>query len=437
MTATWEKKEGNEGLLQVTVPAEEVDKALDQAFKKVVKQINVPGFRKGKVPRPIFEQRFGVEALYQDAVDILLPKAYSNAVEEAGINPVDQPEIEVTQIEKGKEFKFDATVTVEPEVELGDYKGLEIEKQDTELTDEEVETTINQRLEAMADMVIKEDGKVEEGDTVNLDFDGYVDGEQFEGGQADGYDLEIGSGMFIPGFEEQLVGLKVGEEKDVEVTFPEEYHAEELAGKPATFKTKINEIKTKEVPELDDELANELDSEANTVDEYKENLRKQLAESKATEAENVQKEEAITKATDNAKVDIPDAMIKTEEDRMLQEFAQRLQQQGLNLETYFQISGQSEEDLRGQMKEDAEQRVKTNITLAAIADAENIEASDEDVEKELETMSSQFGISVDDIKATLGNTDIVKNDVRVKKVIDLLVNEAKFVEATQKEDDEK
>lgn len=437
MTATWEKKEGNEGLLQVTVPAEEVDKALDQAFKKVVKQINVPGFRKGKVPRPIFEQRFGVEALYQDAVDILLPKAYSNAVEEAGINPVDQPEIEVTQIEKGKDFKFDATVTVEPEVELGDYKGLEIEKQDTELTDEEVETTINQRLEAMADMVIKEDGKVEEGDTVNLDFDGYVDGEQFEGGQADGYDLEIGSGMFIPGFEEQLVGLKVGEEKDVEVTFPEEYHAEELAGKPATFKTKINEIKTKEVPELDDELANELDSDTNTVDEYKENLRKQLAESKATEAENVQKEEAITKATDNAKVDIPDAMIKSEEDRMLQEFAQRLQQQGLNLETYFQISGQSEEDLRGQMKEDAEQRVKTNLTLAAIADAENIEASDEDVEKELETMSSQFGISVDDIKATLGNTDIVKNDVRVKKVIDLLVNEAKFVEATQKEDDEK
>lgn len=437
MTATWEKKEGNEGLLQVTVPAEEVDKALDKAFKKVVKQINVPGFRKGKVPRPIFEQRFGVEALYQDAVDILLPKAYSNAVEEAGINPVDQPEIEVTQIEKAKEFKFDATVTVEPEVELGDYKGLEIEKQNTELTDEEVEETVQQRLEAMADMVVKEDGKVEEGDTVNLDFDGYVDGEQFEGGQADGYDLEIGSGMFIPGFEEQLVGLAVGEEKDVEVTFPEEYHAEELAGKPATFKTKINEIKSKEVPELDDELANELDSEANTVDEYKENLRKQLAENKATEAENTQKEEAITKATDNAKVDIPNAMIKTEEDRMVQEFAQRLQQQGLNLETYFQISGQSEEDLRGQMKEDAEQRVKTNLTLAAIADAENIEATDDDVQKELETMSTQFGISVDDIKSTLGNTDIVKNDVRVKKVIDLLVKEAKLVEATEAEESDK
>ncbi|MBF1993097.1 trigger factor [Staphylococcus schleiferi] len=434
MTATWKKKEGNQGLLQVTVPAEEVDKALDQAFKKVVKQINVPGFRKGKVPRQIFEQRFGVEALYQDAVDILLPKAYSEAVVEADINPVDQPEIEVTQIEKGKPFTFDATVTVEPEVQLGDYKGLEITKQETELTDEELEQTIEQRLEAMADMVIKEDGQVEEGDTVNLDFDGYVDGEQFEGGQADGYDLEIGSGMFIPGFEEQLVGLKVGEEKEVEVTFPEEYHAEELAGKPATFKTKINEIKTKEVPELDDELANELDSEADNVEQYKENLRKQLTEQKETDAENLQKEEAITIATDNATVDIPEAMIKTEEDRMVQEFAQRLQQQGLNLETYFQISGQSEEDLRGQMKDDAEQRVKTNLTLAAIAEAENIEVSEEDVDKELQTMSEQFNISVEDIKNTLGNTDIVKNDVRVKKVIDLLVDEAKLVEA--KEDNE-
>lgn len=429
MAATWEKKEGNEGLLQVTVPAEEVDKALDKAFKKVVKQINVPGFRKGKVPRQIFEQRFGVEALYQDAVDILLPQAYSEAVVEKGINPVDQPEIEVTQIEKGKELKFDATVTVEPEVELGEYKGLEIEKQNTEVTDEEVENTVQQRLESMADMVVKEDGKVEEGDTVNIDFDGYVDGEQFEGGQAEGYDLEIGSGMFIPGFEEQLVGLSTGEEKDVEVTFPEEYHAEELAGKDATFKTKINEIKTKEIPELDDELANELDSDANTVDEFKANLRKQLEETKANQAEDAKKEEAITKASDNATIDIPDAMIKTEQDRMLQEFSQRIQQQGLNLETYYQISGQSEEDLRNQMAEDAEQRVKTNLTLNAIAEKEDIQVSEEEVDKELETMSEQFNISVEDIKNTLGNTDIVKNDVRIKKVIDLLVD------APEKEDD--
>ena len=433
MTATWEKKEGNEGLLKVTVPAEKVDKALDQAFKKVVKQINVPGFRKGKVPRPIFEQRFGVEALYQDAVDILLPEAYGEAIDETGINPVAQPEVNVTQIEKGKDFEFEATVTVEPEVQLGDYKGLEIEKQDSELTDEDLQEAIDHSLGHLADMVVKEDGAVENGDTVNIDFDGYVDGEQFEGGQADGYDLEIGSGSFIPGFEDQLVGVKTGEEKDVVVTFPEEYHAEELAGKEATFKTKVNEIKYKEVPELDDEIANELDSDANSVDEYKENLRKRLSEQKAEEAENVEKEEAINKAPDNATIDIPQAMIDTELDRMVQEFGQRIQQQGLDLQTYFQISGQDESQLREQMKDDAEQRIKTNLTLSAIADKENIEANDEDIDKELEKMSKQFNISVEDIKNTLGNTDIIKNDVRIQKVIDLLRDNAKYVESTKED----
>lgn len=437
MTATWEKKEGNQGVLSVTVPAEKFDNALDKAFKKVVKQINVPGFRKGKVPRQIFEQRFGVEALYQDAADIVLPEAYGEAIEETGIKPVDQPEIEVQQIEKGQDFKFDATVTVEPEVELGDYKGLEIEKQDADLTDEEVDEAINQQLNQLSEMVVKEDGAVEEGDTVNIDFDGYVDGEQFEGGQADSYDLEIGSGSFIPGFEEQLVGVKAGDEKNVNVTFPEEYHAEELSGKEATFKTKVNEIKYKEVPELDDEIANELDSDAETVDQYKENLRKRLAEQKQTEAENVQKEEAIQKASDNAKIDIPEAMVNTELDRMLQEFGQRMQQQGLSLETYFQISGQDESQLREQMKDDAEARVRTNLTLTAIADKEDIEVSEEDIDKELEKMSEQFNISVEDIKNTLGNTDIVKNDVRIQKVIDLLVDEAKLVEPSEDDKDNK
>ena len=431
MTATWEKKEGNEGVLSVTVPAEKVDKAIDQAFKKVVKQINVPGFRKGKVPRPIFEQRFGVEALYQDAVDILLPEAYGEAIDETGIKPVDQPEINVTSIEKGSEMTFEANVVVEPEVQLGDYKGLEVEKQDVELTDEELQESIDHQLGHLAEMVVKEDGAIENGDTVNIDFDGYVDGEQFEGGQAEGYDLEIGSGSFIPGFEEQLVGVKTGEEKDVNVTFPEEYHAEELAGKEATFKTKVNEIKYKDVPELTDEIANELDSEANTVDEYKENLRKRLTEQKETDAENNQKEEAINKAANNASIDVPDAMINTELDRMVQEFGQRMQQQGLNLETYFQISGQDESQLREQMKDDAEERVKTNLTLTAIADAEDIEVSDDDIDKELEKMSEQFNISVEDIKQTLGNTDIVKNDVRIQKVIDLLVDEAKLVEPSK------
>ncbi|WP_447548944.1 trigger factor [Staphylococcus aureus] len=433
MTATWEKKEGNEGLLTVTVPAEKVNKALDQAFKKVVKQINVPGFRKGKVPRPIFEQRFGVEALYQDAIDILLPDAYGEAIDETDIKPVAQPEVSVTQIEKGKDFIFEATVTVEPEVKLGDYKSLEIEKQETELSDDELQEAIDHSLGHLAEMVVKEDGVVENGDTVNIDFSGSVDGEEFEGGQAEGYDLEIGSGSFIPGFEEQLEGMKVDEEKDVVVTFPEEYHAEELAGKEATFKTKVNEIKFKEVPELTDEIANELDAEANTVDEYKENLRKRLAEQKATDAENVEKEEAITKATDNTTIDIPEAMVNTELDRMVSEFAQRIQQQGLDLQTYFQISGQDESQLREQMKDDAEQRVKTNLTLTAIAEAEKIEATDEDIDKELEKMSKQFNISVEDIKNTLGNTDIIKNDVRIQKVIDLLRDNAKFVEGTKED----
>lgn len=424
MTATWEKKEGNQGLLTVTVPKEEVDKGLDKAFKKVVKQINVPGFRKGKMPRPLFEQRFGVESLYQDALDFILPEAYGNAVEEAEINPVDRPEIDVTQMEKGKELIFEATVTVEPEVELGEYKGLAIEKQDREVTDEEFEEALNDAVSRQAELTVK-DGEIAEGDVANINFDGYVDGEAFEGGQAEGYDLEIGSGSFIPGFEEQLIGLKANDSKDVVVTFPEEYHAEELAGKEATFKTEINEVKGKEVPELDDELAQELDESVKTVDEYKEELRKDLEEAKVNQADATEKEEAITKASDNATVDIPEAMINTELDRMMQEFEQRISQQGLNLDLYYQFSGQSEEELKAQMKEDAEKRVKTNLTLRAIADAENIEISDEDVEAELTKMSEQFGLSVEDIKSTLGNNDILVNDLKIQKVIDLLVNESK------------
>lgn len=384
----------------------------------------MPGFRKGKMPRPLFEQRFGVESLYQDALDFILPEAYGNAVEEAEINPVDRPEIDVTQMEKGKELIFEATVTVEPEVELGEYKGLAIEKQDREVTDEEFEEALNDAVSRQAELTVK-DGEIAEGDVANINFDGYVDGEAFEGGQAEGYDLEIGSGSFIPGFEEQLIGLKANDSKDVVVTFPEEYHAEELAGKEATFKTEINEVKGKEVPELDDELAQELDESVKTVDEYKEKLRKDLEEAKVNQADATEKEEAITKASDNATVDIPEAMINTELDRMMQEFEQRISQQGLNLDLYYQFSGQSEEELKAQMKEDAEKRVKTNLTLRAIADAENIEISDEDVEAELTKMSEQFGLSVEDIKSTLGNNDILVNDLKIQKVIDLLVNESK------------
>lgn len=425
MSVKWEKQEGNEGVLTVTVPAEEVNAGLDKAFKKVVKQVNVPGFRKGKMPRPMFEQRFGAEALYQDALDFILPDAYAAAVEEAGINPVDRPEIDIEQMEKGKELIFTAKVTVEPEVELGDYKGLEVEKEDTEVTEEDLNKAIEADLARKAELVVKEEGEVAEGDVVNLDFDGYVNEEAFEGGKAEGYDLEIGSGQFIPGFEEQLVGTKVGDEKDVTVTFPEEYHAEELAGKEAVFKVKINEVKSKEVPELDDEMAKELDESVDSVDAYKEKYKKDLQEQKTLQAENNMKESLIAQAVENAKVDIPEAMINTELDRMMQEFEQRIAQQGLNLELYYQFSGQTEEQLKESMKADAEARVKTNLTLAAIAKAENIEISDTDVDAELSKMSEQFGLSVDDIKAALGNGEVLKDDLRIQKAIDVLVKESK------------
>ncbi|KKK35684.1 trigger factor [Salinicoccus sediminis] len=428
MAQKWEKQEGNEGVLTVTVPATEVDSALDEAFKKVSKQVSVPGFRKGKVPRQMFEKRFGVESLYQDALDILLPKAYTEAVEEAGINPVDQPEVDIEEMEKGKDLVFTAKVTVEPEVKLGEYKGLEAEETDTEVTEEDVQKEIDSMLESHAEMVVKDEGKVEEGDIVNLDFDGYVGGEQFEGGKAEGYDLEIGSGSFIPGFEEQVIGLENGDEKDVEVTFPEEYHAEELAGKEAVFKVKINSIKVKETPELDEDLLKELDQDVESVDALKEKLEKDLKEAKENQADVSMKEQLIDQAAGNAEIDVPEAMIKTETDRMLQEFEQRLSQQGINMEMYHQLSGQDEDALRDQMKDDAEKRVRTNLVLKQIAVDENIEVAEADVDAELEKMSEQFGIKVEDIKSTLGDLSMLNEDLKVQKAIDVLVDNRKKAE---------
>ena len=425
MSQNWEKQEGNEGILTITVPAEEFDEALDEAFKKVSKEVSVPGFRKGKIPRQMFEKRFGVESLYQDAIDIVLPQAYTAAVEEAGINPVDQPDVDVEEIEKGKDLIFKAKVTVEPEVKLGEYKGLEAEEMDTEVTGDDVQQEIDNKLESHADMVVKEDGTAEEGDIVNLDFDGYVDGEQFEGGKAESYDLEIGSGSFIPGFEEQVIGLKADDEKDVELTFPEEYHAEELAGKEAVFKVKINSIKVKETPELDEELLKELDEEVESVDEYKEKLEKELKESKENQAETSMKEQLIEQAAGNAEIDVPEAMVKSETDRMLQEFEQQLSQQGINMEMYQQLSGQDEDALREQMKDDAEQRVRTNQVLKQIAIDENIEVAEADMDAELEKMSEQFGIKVEDIKSTLGDLSMLEDDLKVQKAIDVLVQNRK------------
>ncbi|QJC89586.1 trigger factor [Bacillus inaquosorum] len=421
MSVKWEKQEGNEGVLTVEVDAETFKTALDDAFKKVVKQVSIPGFRKGKIPRGLFEQRFGVEALYQDALDILLPVEYPKAVEEAGIEPVDRPEIDVEKIEKGESLIFTAKVTVKPEVKLGDYKGLGIEKDDTAVTDEDVQNELKALQERQAELVVKEEGAVEEGNTVVLDFEGFVDGEAFEGGKAENYSLEVGSGSFIPGFEDQLVGLETGAEKDVEVTFPEEYHAEELAGKPAVFKVKIHEIKAKELPELDDEFAKDIDEEVETLAELTEKTKKRLEEAKENEADAKLREELVLKASENAEIDVPQAMVDTELDRMLKEFEQRLQMQGMNLELYTQFSGQDEAALKEQMKEDAEKRVKSNLTLEAIAKAENLEVSDEEVDAELSKMAEAYNMPVENIKQAIGSTDAMKEDLKVRKAIDFLV----------------
>jgi len=427
MSAKFEKLEGNQGVLTVEVDAETFNQGLDEAFKKVVKQVNVPGFRKGKMPRGMFEKRFGVESLYQDALDILLPDAYENAIKETGIEPVDRPEVDVEQIEKGKNLIFTAKVTVKPEVKLGDYKGLEVEKLEDTVTDEEVDAEIKQLQERNAELVVKEEGTVENGDTVVIDFEGFVDGEAFEGGKAENYSLEIGSGSFIPGFEEQLVGIATGEEKDVEVNFPEEYHAENLAGKPATFKVKVHEIKAKELPELDDEFAKDVDDEVETLDELKAKTRTRLEETKKRDAENSLKDTLIEKASENAEIDIPEAMVNTELDRMLREFEQRLQMQGMNLDLYFQFSGQDENALREQMKEDAGKRVRVNLTLEAIAKAENIEVTEEEINAELENMATMYGVSADEIKSMLGGLDGITEDLKIRKAIDFLVENSKSV----------
>lgn len=425
MSVKLERLEENRVVLTIEVEAEKVNKGLDAAFNKVVKQINVPGFRKGKMPRPMFEKRFGVESLYQDALDFILPDAYADAVEEAAIDPVDRPEIDVEKMEKGETLVFKATVTVKPEVKLGEYKGLEVEAVSTEVTEEDVNNELVRMQERFAELVVKEEGKAENGDTVVLDFEGFVDGQAFEGGKADNYSLELGSNSFIPGFEDQVVGLEAGQEKDVEVTFPEEYHAAELAGKPAVFKVKVHEIKSKQLPELDDEFAKDADEEVETLAELKEKTQKSLEDSKKHEAEHAVRDAVIEKAATNAEVTIPEVMVETEVDRMLQEFEQRLSMQGMNLDLYFQFSGQDEAALKGQMKEDAEKRVRVNLVLEAIVNAENIEASEEEIEAEIGKMAEMYKMSAEDIKKALGGSDALKSDITFRKAIDFLVDNSK------------
>ncbi|MEH6936737.1 trigger factor [Bacillus sp. JJ664] len=425
MTAKWEKLEANVGLLTVEVEASEVDKGLDAAFKKVVKTINVPGFRKGKLPRPIFEQKFGIEALYNDALDVILPEAYSLAVQEVGIEPVDRPEVDVEQMEKGKTLIFKAKVTVKPEVKLGDYKGLEVEETDATVTDEDVQAELTKLQERQAELVVKEDGTVEQGDTAVIDFEGFVDGVAFEGGKGENYALEIGSGSFIPGFEDALVGAKSGVETDVNVTFPEEYHSAELAGKAATFKVTVHEIKSKELPELNDEFAKDVNDEVETLDALKAKIKADLEESKKAQAEGSLRDALVQKAADNSEVEIPEVMFESQVDRMVKDFEQRIAQQGLNLELYYQFTGTKEEDLRGQMRTDAEARVKIDLTIDAIIEAEKIEATEEEVNEELGRLSEMYNVPADQLVGMLGGTDAVRDDIQIRKAVELLVDSRK------------
>ncbi|MET3548727.1 trigger factor [Paenibacillus favisporus] len=433
MKATWEKIEKNLGVLEVEVEADRVAAALDKAFNKVAKKANVPGFRKGKVPRPIFEARYGVEALYQDAIDILLPEVYTEAVDQTDIFPVDRPEVEIDQFAKGEVFKFKAKVTVKPEVTLGEYKGVEVPVQKVEVSDEELDAELKRLQERHAELSVIDEGSAENGDIAVIDFDGSVDGVPFEGGQAERYSLELGSGTFIPGFEEQVVGMATGDFKDVEVTFPETYHAEELAGKKAVFKVKVHEIKRKQLPELDDEFAKDV-SEFETLAEYKEDLKKQLLSRKEQEAKGNKEAAVVDKVAANAEVEIPQAMIDSEIQNMMRDFDNRLRNQGMNLEMFLSFSGQTTADLQEQMKDDAEKRVRNNLVLEQIAKEENIEVTEEDINKELEVMAESYKRTPDEIRNILtanGSLGSLREEISLRKTVDLLVENSKEVEAAE------
>lgn len=427
MKASWEKIEKNVGVLDIEVEADQVAVALDKAFKKVVAKVNVPGFRKGKVPRPIFEAKFGVESLYQEALDIVVPEAYVEAVAETGITPVDRPEVDVEQFGKGQVLKFKAKVVVKPEVELGEYKGIELEAQDASVTSEEVNEELEKLQKRHAELVPVEEGAAENGDVVSIDFEGFVDGVAFEGGQAEKYSLELGSGSFIPGFEEQVVGLNKGEDKDITVNFPENYHSEELKGKEAVFKIHLHDIKRKNLPALDDEFAKDV-SEFETLEEFKQDLENKLKERKQAEIQRKKEAEVVEKVAAAATVEIPSVMIDNEAEQMLKEFENRLRTQGMNIEMYYQFTGQNDEAMKEQMRGDAEKRVLNNLVLEAVAKAESIEATEEEVDEELDKMSEMYRRPVRELRSILeanGSMNDLKHDVVVKKTVEFLLANSK------------
>lgn len=424
MTAKFEKTGTNDGVLTFTIERAEIETALTKVFNKVKKNLNVPGFRKGKVSRQVFNRMYGEAALYEDTLNEVLPQAYEAAVKEAGIDPVAQPKIDVESMEEGQDWVIKADVTVKPEVKLGDYKELKVPKQDVTVSDEDVEARLKREQEGQAELVIKEDEAAENGDTAVIDFEGFLGDEAFEGGKGDNYSLELGSGSFIPGFEEQLVGHKAGEELDVVVTFPEDYQAEDLAGKEATFKVKIHEVKSKELPELDDEFAKDVDSEVETLDELKAKYRKELEESRAKAAEDARDEAAISQAVENAEiVDLPHVMVHDEVHRSMDEFLNNMQRQGINPEMYYQLTGTTEEDLHVQFEGEAETRVKTNLVIEAIAEKEDIEVTDEEIAGEIKQLAEMYNLPEEQVKTVL-TEDMLKHDVRLKKAVELITGTA-------------
>lgn len=435
MKASWEKSEGNIGVLTVEVEASRVNEAIDQAFKKAVRQVSVPGFRKGRVPRQIFEARFGVESLYQDAIDILLPDVYVEALKETEVEPIDQPEIDIEEFSKDAAFKFTAKIQVKPEVKLGDYKGLEIEEQDLSVSAEEIDAELSLAQERQAELNVVEEGTAENGDTAIIDFEGFLNDVAFEGGKGENHSLELGSNSFIPGFEDQVVGMSKGEEKDITVTFPEEYHSEELAGQEAVFKVKLHEIKRKSLPELDDEFAMDV-SEFETLEEYKADIESNLKKQKEESYERYREATAVNLASENAEVDVPEPMIESELKFMLEDFENRLRAQGMNLDMYYQFSNQSEEQLREQMRDDAVNRVRQNLVLEAISKEEGITVSAEDIDAELERLAEMYQRSADEIRQIFeanGNLESIETDLVLRNTVKFLVENSKAVPAKEEE----
>lgn len=425
MSLQVEKLEKNMAKLTIEASAEDFDKACNQAYQKNKGKIQIQGFRKGKAPRALIEKMYGAGVFYEDAANALIPGAYDEAVKESDLEIVSQPEIEVVQIEKGKPFIFTATVAVKPEVTLGDYKGIEVEKKSVEVSDEEVNEEIDKVRDQNSRTITVEDRAIENGDTAVIDFEGFVDGEAFEGGKGTDFPLVIGSHSFIDTFEDQLIGKNIGEDVEVNVTFPEDYQAEELSGKAAMFKVSIKEIKCKELPELDDEYVKDV-SECETVDAYKEQIKNDLKTKKENEAKAAKEDAVIEKIIENADMDIPDPMLDTQTRQMAQEFAQRLQYQGLSIEQYFQFTGLDAAKMMEQMKPQALKRIQSRLVLEAVAKAEDIQVSEEEIDKEIEKMAAQYQMEVEKVKEMIGEEQrkSMKEDIAVQKAVDLVTEAA-------------